>query len=143
MQYGFKARFVIPIELGTKQQTIRAPRKGTSRHARRGDLLQLSTGDRFHPRRIGLARCISSRLVQLQFTAATVCIHGAGEDARYVFGHGHLDDFAREDGFQDWPDLKKFWRETHGDLAEFNGCIITWGDTFAGPLDPPPADLAG
>lgn len=140
MQYGFKARFVLPIELGTKQQTIRKPRAGRSRHAQRGDLLQLSTGDRFHPHRIGLARCLFAGFVRLDLRNDEAHVDGF-VDTAHLYGAKDLDAFAVVDGFEDWADLRAFWAETHDGPDIFEGVRIFWGSTFAGPLDPPPADV--
>ena len=36
-----------------------------------------------------------------------------------------LDAFARRDGFEDWPEMREFWRENH--KAEvFSGVLIRW-----------------
>lgn len=155
MQYGFKARFVVPIEMGTKQQTIRRLRAGRSRHARLGDLLQLNTGSRYKPRRIGLARCLGSWAVGLDFAGDRLLTASDHELSSLTVGEwtkvdlggptwqapADLDRFAVRDGFADWSDLREFWRVEHDAPSLFIGVMIVWGETFAGPLDPPPADL--
>ena len=144
--YTFKPRFVIPIELGEKRHTIRAV--GKKRHARPGDTLQLMTGPRMRPRKIGEATCVDVRPITLAFGDATkrpfVCF-GDPSDAGpgdILITPAELDDFARADGFADWQALADFWAETHAPLpAEWTGIIITWGDTFRGGvgLNPHPA----
>lgn len=141
--FNFQARFVIPIELGDKQQTIRRPRKD-GWTARRGMMLQLQAGDRFHPRRIGLARCLNVGAIHLRFDRAWVRFEGTYGEAQGVTtltAAKDLDAFAVRDGFQDFADMAAFWRATH-DSAVFTGVRTLWGPTFAGPLDPPPAELA-
>jgi hypothetical protein len=115
--YNFKARFADAVANGSKRQTIRAPRKGRSRHARLGEPVQLYTGLRTkaawklrHPDPI----CIRS----------TYChIHEKG----ITFGNypvTHLDDFAKLDGFADFEEMKAWFRETHG--LPFIGQLIEW-----------------
>lgn len=66
--YSFRARFVVPIEAGTKRQTIRAPRK---RHAKPGEEMQLYTGMRTRAcRLIRLATCLSVWPVSLSMPRA-------------------------------------------------------------------------
>lgn len=126
VQFNFKARFVAPILAGTKVQTIRKPRK---RDARPGDTLQLQSGDRFHPVRLGLARAVLVDKVSLDFRG----------DRRVLYGHlgmdvaheaADLDRFAVMDGFTDWSDMRAFWAETHDGVPEFHGVRCFWGDTF-------------
>lgn len=139
--YSFKPRFILPIELGTKQQTIRRYRprwaaalvvddrlKG---HAKVGGPVGLKTGSRFKPRFIGHAVAQLVDHVRLDFRL----------DKRWLFGHmgwdtaekvGDLDRFAVLDGFADWADMREFWREEHDGAVEFAGARIFWGDTFRG-----------
>lgn len=139
--YSFKSRFVAPIEARTKRQTIRAV--GKKRHARRGDYLQIYTGDRFHPRLVGRAKCEAAVPVLLAFGNATlrpfVQIGEQGPNASLIIKPADLDAFATRDGFGDWQGLADFWAETHGDVAEWTGLLITWGDTFV--PGPPPAGV--
>lgn len=133
VMFNFKSRFVMPIELGTKTQTIRSPRR---RDARPGDALQLYTGPRFQPRKIGEARCTAAGAITLNLNTGQVFITwGAGSALRGVsiFRHGSdLDAFAVRDGFEDWDDLRQFWRETHDAERQFQGRIAVWDDTFRG-----------
>lgn len=39
-----------------------------------------------------------------------------------------LDDFARSDGFADWPDMREFWRQHHPEIALFSGDLILWAE---------------
>lgn len=132
--FSFKSRFVLPIELGTKQQTIRNVRK---RNARAGDKLQLMTGPRMKPRRIGEAECQLAGPIRIDFERRTIHLeavdrHGQMQP-RFILAAG-LDDFARLDGFPDFGNMELFWIETHS-ARQFTGWWTFWGDTFRGPLD--------
>lgn len=142
--YSFKPRFVLPIELGDKRQTIRGV--GKKRHARAGDTLQLYTGPRMKPRKIGEATCESSGPITLAFGDATkrpFVVFGDPQTAgpgEILITPAELDAFAVLDGFADWQALADFWAETHAPLpAEWTGVIVRWGDTFRGglALNPP------
>lgn len=146
--YTFKARFVLPIELLIKQQTIRAYRAkdhalgdGLKGHAKVGGPVGLKTGPRFQPRYIGRATAVLVDHVMLDFES----------DSRTLYGHlgmdatsrpEDLDRFAVLDGFQDWADMRAFWKETH-DSRTFQGARIFWGDTFQRPLDVEPGAVGG
>lgn len=122
--YSFRARFVAPIEAGTKRQTIRAPRK---RHAKPGEELQLYTGMRTRAcRLIRLATCRTVWPISLSMPRA-----GLGEiilGERFINDPSNLDAFARADGFEDWWQMREFWRDAHGrDLPDpWSGVMIRW-----------------
>ena len=136
--FSFKARFVPPIYARTKQQTLRNLRK---RNARPGDVLQLSTGDRFHPKRLGIAMCRAAGPIHIDFQAPigdasrpvvhieAVWANGLMEP---IFYHGAeaLERFAGHDGFQGWQDLEAFWAETHDKPPTWSGWWTFWGDSF-------------
>lgn len=133
--FNFKERFVLPIELGSKQQTIRNVRK---RNARPGDTLQLMCGPRFNPRRIGTAECLEAGPIRLDFGGEWIGIESTsrfGHLVKIVYdGREALDQFAVRDGFQSFADMELFWIETHGE-RQFTGWWTFWGETFKGPLD--------
>jgi hypothetical protein len=117
--YSFHPQFVTPILAGTKRQTIRADRK---RHAREGEAIQLYTGMRTkHCRAIGTANCQLVLPVTLDFAGDRVMTGGT------VFrSSANLEEFARWDGFADWPAMRDFWRETHASTSVFSGVLIRW-----------------
>lgn len=118
--YSFKQQFIAPILAGTKRQTIRAPRKGRSRHARPGDELQLYTAMRTkYCTLIGRAVCAEVVPVQLDFEHAVLTIGGERD--------GRRDFFARSDGFQDWSEMRDFWAKEHRGVTVFDGVLIRWG----------------
>lgn len=122
--YSFKARFVEPIRLGTKRQTIRAPRKGNSRHARPGEAVQLYYGLRTRQCfRIGDAICCGLVGVFLGLSCDEVLLDG--EAFRGVLA---LDHFAALDGFASWDEMKLFWDVEHPGLSEFEGSLVQWTD---------------
>lgn len=113
--YSFQPRFVAPILLGIKQQTIRGDRK---RHARPGDQLQLFTGMRTRQcRRIGTATCSMVERVHLDLVNHLVTVGDF-----YRVERTELDEWARKDGFRDWIAMRAFWSPQDG----FEGWLIRW-----------------
>ncbi|WP_296166564.1 hypothetical protein [uncultured Brevundimonas sp.] len=134
--YSFKGRFEPAIRAKRKRHTIRAI--GKKRHARPGERMTMTTGDRFHPRQMGSGICEAVQPITINFEKTTksgrrLAAHiviGSPDDGATVIRTPDLDDFARRDGFEDWKDLCAFWRTTHGDLDAFTGLLILWGDSF-------------
>lgn len=129
--YSFKPSFVVEILALRKSQTIRLPRK---RHARPGERLQLFTGPRMAPTRIGGAVCHRVCDVRLDFNKHEVSI----DDAIVLAGDDQLNAFAVRDGFGSarsgvapWEFMDRFWHQTHPDLRVFPGVLVDWDDTFA------------
>lgn len=127
VMFSFKGRFIEPIRLKTKRQTIRTPRK---RNARPGDRLQLYTGARMSPVKLGEADCLDAGSILLHLDHDRVSIAWAQAGTAHILTGIGLDAFAVEDGFGDWDDLKDFWRETHDPSGPFEGHIQQWGGTF-------------
>jgi hypothetical protein len=123
--YSFKARFADPILRGDKRQTIRAHRK---RHARPGEELQLYTGMRTkHCRLIGHAIC--ERIEPIIIDVAGGAVHFPRSTE--TINGDELDAFAVRDGFQDWEDMRAFWRAEHPSIAVFEGVVIRWRELLA------------
>lgn len=131
--YSFKPSFVGDIGARVKRQTIRLPRK---RHARAGEALQLFTGPRMKPVRLGGATCVACRDVRLDFTNNQITL----DDFEVIEGDDALNAFAIRDGFRlpekfadldiaPWEYMARWWSQTHGELV-FRGVLIDWGDTF-------------
>lgn len=137
--YSFKPRFVGPVKAGLdpaskgggavyvgsrlfnpKRQTIRAV--GLKRHARPGEELQLYCGMRTKKCfLIGRARCLDVQPIRIVVGANVVDIAGVRVPRR------GLDDFSRRDGFDDWGEMARFWRENHrDDMNDFLGVLIKW-----------------
>lgn len=132
--YSFKREFVAPILMGAKAQTIRAPRAGRGRHARRGEQVQLYSAMRTrHCRRLGVATCLEVVPVRLTFSREcgplvfTVGGERLGADAMEAFAHA--DGFGQGGGIA-VLDMAAFWMATHppaeGDMLDFTGVLIRW-----------------
>lgn len=131
--YSFQQQFVDPIRVGLskvslsfdvppKRHTIRADRK---RHARPGEELQLYRGMRTRACfLIGRARCTAVNRIELVFWGRRLGVWIDG--TRTAAAPKDLDAFAQSDGFEGWPGLADFWRESHGDPQSWEGVIIHW-----------------
>lgn len=126
--YSFKSRFVEPMCAGRKRQTIRAERK---RHAMVGEKIQLFTGMRTKQcRLIGTARCSSVVPITLRMLSSPL-LDEAEYGGRIVCLMQDLDAFARMDGFADWWEMRRFWRDEHGEPVEWSGVLIRWDEFVA------------
>ena len=115
--YNFKAQFELPIRTGRKCGTIRAI--GRRRHARPGEMLQLYTGLRTkNVRLVARTQCLSTHLIGMRFSAPKIIVRGVGLIADLV-------GFAQGDGFTDFEDMARFWRDVHG-VQSFRGLWIRW-----------------
>lgn len=133
--YSYKPSFVQPIRLKVKRQTIRLPRK---RHARPGEALQLFTGPRMKPERLGGAVCQTAYDVRLDFkTSPSVELDASitldTDEALNAFAI--RDGFAVPERFADlgwspWEYMARWWRLTHPDHPVFSGVLIDWDDSF-------------
>ena len=122
--YSFQGRFVAPIQAGVKQQTIRGKRR---RHVKQGETIQLFYGLRTkYCTRIGTATCAGISRITVWLDQARI----QAADQEYQ-NRADLDEFARSDGFRDWPDMLAFWREHHPNLEIFDGFLIRWKDLKA------------
>jgi hypothetical protein len=121
--YDFQHRFAEKIVAGTKTHTMRKPRK---RNARPGDTLQLYTGLRTpRCRLIGKAVCTRVSPVVLDFFEDEIIL---GTQLARVTSADALDNFARADGFADWPDLRRWFVDIYDTPASWSGMLIEWGD---------------
>lgn len=103
-----------------KRQTIRADRK---RHARPGEEIQHYCGMRTKGCfLIGLARCVSVEPISMTIDLKRPLIYVA----KRLVTASRIESFARADGFQDWPDMFRFWCEEHPDIVRFLGVLIKW-----------------
>ncbi|MFC3227379.1 hypothetical protein ACFOGJ_09070 [Marinibaculum pumilum] len=113
--YSFQRQFVDPILSGRKQQTIRAPRIGRSRHARPGEQLQLYVGMRTrHCRLVGRAKAFRVRAIEVALHAldpALDFVDLAATTGAMAVQHraDWLDLFAVSDGFASWAEMRAFW----------------------------------
>lgn len=122
--YSFMKQFAPPIVEGTKRQTIRGERK---RHARPGETIQLYTGMRTkYCRRIGVAICRLASPITIDFQEPRISY--TLDACLITVWPGKLDEFARGDGFADWPAMCAFWAKYHPELPVFAGWMIRWGE---------------
>lgn len=130
--YSFQERFAEPIAGGhpatgiVKRQTIRADRK---RHARPGELLQIYQGMRTkHCRKI-IADPVCVAVRPLRLFVADAFVHFLDNDQTIDTAEA-LDDFARQDGFLHWDDMRAFWQAAHPEASDperyFSGVLIGW-----------------
>ncbi|MCJ2069619.1 hypothetical protein MKK75_12605 [Methylobacterium sp. J-030] len=120
--YSFKKRFGPPILAGTKAQTIRAERAGKSRHARPDEFVQLYTGLRTRQcTKLGEARCLAAWPIKMDLIVGIVFANDG-----WIRPAPDLDEFARQDGFQDWWELVAFWVVEHPGVELFEGVLIRW-----------------
>ncbi len=133
--YSFQARFVAPILAGQKCQTIRAV--GRRRHVRAGEMIQLYTGMRTRQcHLIGVAECKSVEpITLLPHRSRGYVLMGNDVVRTRLTGTRILDWWARQDGFEDWSDLCRFWVTTHGG-KRFSGLLIEWHPTIGGEHGP-------
>ena len=108
----FQPQFADKVRDGSKLQTIRPPRK---REIHPGDELSLRrwTGAPYRSKQEVLreAVCVEVEPILLRDWSY-------GSDK-------HLDALARADGFADWPEMRDWFRATHG--LPFRGVLIRWG----------------
>lgn len=123
--YSFNSRFRAAILSGRKRQTIRAGRK---RDARPGEPIQLYTGMRTrHCALIAVAICAIVEPIRMRLRPAgrEPCMVETPSTLSYS-DMAALDNFARDDGFEDWHDLVAFWARAHPGLNVFSGVRIGW-----------------
>lgn len=114
--YNFQERFADDVENLIKRQTIRAERKGRSRHARPGESIQLYTGMR-------TAKC--RKLVNpdpVVWLVRPITIHSVGITLDRTWARP--DWFAKSDGFKNWQDMRDWFGDTHS--LPFIGVLIAW-----------------
>lgn len=133
--YSFQPQFIAAIRAGVKGGTIRKPRRPSHRgfrsaarqaiggHAYPGEWLALYCQQRSpHGFLIDRKQCVAVEPISLDFAGHTVSFPASG--LRLMTGV-ELSQFARFDGFVDWPAMTEFWRTTH-DRTAFEGWHVRW-----------------
>ncbi len=116
VMFNFKPQFVQRIYRGSKTQTIRGARK---RNAIEGDGLQIYTGPRMKPVKLGDAICFMAGDVEINLTMGQVRITWDATEHRpmrlesTMFTKTALDSFAFSDGFDDWEAMRAFFLDQH------------------------------
>ena len=81
---------------------------------------------------IGRAVCVSVEPIRIELERPWVEIQCQDGGTTFIWPGG-LDEFARADGFANWPDMRAFWAAEHPDVTVFDGVLIRWGASFYGP----------
>lgn len=112
--FNFQKRFAAAVESGEKRQTIRATRK---RRPMPGETAHCFTGMRTREcRRLGSWTIIGVAHVALDVSG--IRLNGGPLPA------DKLDEFARMDGFKDWPEMRAWFVDTHE--LPFLGLLVQW-----------------
>lgn len=119
--YNFQKRFADLVASGEKQQTIRAPRRGRSRHARSGETINLFTGLRTKQvRRLKEATCTGCYPIMIHRDSIHI---GWPEGTKNLIA-SDADTFAQADGFESFDDMQRWFQKTHE--LPFLGVLIQW-----------------
>jgi len=122
----FKPQFAALVEAGTKLQTVRPTPK---RMPKAGDTISLRcwTDKPYRSKQRVLMKSTITRVDTFSIdTFPTMRINELGLKYRRV-----CDDFARADGFSDYPELLEWFRSTHG--LPFEGIVIHWHNAPTAP----------
>jgi hypothetical protein len=111
---NFKKQFVPALESGAKRQTIRPVRKHP---ITAGERLYLFTGQRTKSCR-SLGTVLARKVCEIEMTASSIKIDGV------LMSRMEFDDFARDDGFNDWHEMRAFFSATY--KFPFKGQVICW-----------------
>ena len=116
----FKPRFAAMVENGTKLQTVRPTPK---RMPQPGDTISLRcwTGLPYRSKQRVLREAEIRDVREIYICDEGICLYEIGGGAGWAPGeHG----IAKADGFESWPEMREWFRETHG--LPFDGIIIFW-----------------
>lgn len=151
--YSFQPQFVPPMLARTKTHTLRWPRRGRSRHAREGEVIQHYTGMRTKRcQRQGLSVCtlrdrviiIMHRMsVRLMLTDAPIEVCEAAEFPEDIDGewlsYAGLREFAKADGFDRVGTFHRYWVGQAPRLPAWGKLErIGWSQTFVADAEPGP-----
>lgn len=110
----FKPQFAPLVESGEKCQTVRPTPK---RMPKPGDRISLRmwTGKPYRSKQRVLRESVISEVAAVDITETGIAVNSYAEPC---------DDFARADGFQDFYELRDWFKATHG--LPFRGVVIKW-----------------
>lgn len=127
--YNFKKRFAPLIESGKKRQTIRA--LGKRRHAQRGDVLTLYTGQRTKAcRKLLETICTYAIPIEMDITpehGLSVFLDGIDLDVPGMIALAELDGFGLGDDGDPLDEFIRFFE----DRMPFEGIVIEWKESNA------------
>ena len=113
---NFQKQFAEVVENGSKRQTIRAIRKNP---IKKGDTLYLYTGMRTKScKKLWTVICQGTNKFTIDVTGRNWKIDGT------IILSDRKDKIAKDDGFDNWIRMIKWFRKTHG--LPFEGNIIYW-----------------
>ncbi len=119
--YNFQKRFAPAVRSGAKKNTIRAWRKGRSRHAHPGEILQLYTG----MRTIACEKllpdpvcCNVQRITIIKESFVSVVLD------KLLLDDASIEKLAIADGFKSIEEFAEFFEKNHG--LPFDGVLISW-----------------
>lgn len=114
----FRPRFAALVEAGTKTQTVRPTPK---RMPQVGDTISLRawTGAPYRSKQRVLREAEISAIHEVIISGGGIIL---GTDR--MTWSPHLWSFARLDGFADWPEMREWFRGTHG--LPFTGIVLYW-----------------
>ena len=130
----FQKQFSPKVVTGKKRQTIRKRAR-----CRQGDELSLRRwADKpyrsKHVRLLDGVVCTGIERIEIDVRGVTLF----GRRERLIEGDPALSEFAREDGFTGWVEMRNWFLETHG--LPFRGEVIKWGKpSTANTTHEPPA----
>ena len=122
----FKPQFVEPIKDGTKIHPIRKDKTGRWKP---GMKIQFWSGNprnvKANPHQFQSGVCTDVAQIIIDFNHNDVLIvPDTNFKTKLLTGITKLDEFARNDGFEDWDDLKKWFENQYGDKHFFGGTLI-------------------
>lgn len=123
----FMPRFHGKVESGQKTQTIRRPRK---RSVKPGEKVSLRGWKdkpyRSKQRVLAQSKCWAVYPVRIDRDGDGLAVWIGGQRLNREGDNGFLslDQFARDDGFDDEQDMRRHWEEHNG--LPFDGELITW-----------------
>ena len=118
--FNFQKQFAAAVESGDKRQTIRAKRKVRPEI---GQTAYLYTGMRTKScLKLGQHTIIS--VVPIMLGSKGVCFWPGSNTENSVSDAWFLDQFAADDGFKNWNQMRDWFKKTHG--LPFEGHLIKW-----------------
>ena len=122
----FKPQFVEPIKAGTKIHTIREDKKGRWKP---GMKIQFWCGNprnvKAKPHQFQSGICTDVKEIIIDFKHNDILIvNKLNEKNTILTGISKLDEFARNDGFENWENMKKWFLNEYPGITFFEGKLI-------------------
>lgn len=122
----FKPQFVEPIKAGTKIHTIREDK---NRRWKPEMKIQFWNGNprnvKAKPHQFESGICTDVKEIIFDFVHSEILILQSKNSDRLIFnGITDLNEFSRNDGFEDWQSLKQWFIDQYGVKHYFGGYLI-------------------